>query len=42
MYILKKLDNNRMVKNRFNNYLILPKNNHLMHIDPKLYTKYPL
>jgi hypothetical protein len=41
MHILKKKDNNRVVKNRFDNYLIPPKNNHLMHIKLKLYTKCP-
>ncbi len=31
-----------MIKNRLNNYLIPPKNGHLMHVDPQLYTKCPL
>jgi len=42
MYILKKLDTNRMIKTRLNNYVTLPQNGRLMHIDPKLYTKCPL
>jgi len=31
-----------VIKNRLNNYLVTPKNGHLMHVDPKLYTKCPL
>jgi hypothetical protein len=42
MYIFKKLDNNRVIKNRLDNYLIPPKNGHLTHINPKLYIKCPL
>jgi hypothetical protein len=41
MYILYKLNNNRVIKNRLDNYLILPKNDCLMYLDPKFYTKCP-
>jgi hypothetical protein len=41
MYILKKLNNNRVMKNRLDNYVIPLKNSHLMHVDPKLYIKCP-
>jgi hypothetical protein len=40
MYIL--LNNNRMIKNKLNNYLIPLQNDRLTHVNPKLYTKCPL
>jgi hypothetical protein len=36
---IKTLDNNKVIQNRLDNYLIILKNGHLMHIDPKLYIK---
>ncbi len=41
MYIFLKLDNNRMIINKLDNYLILPKNSHLTHINLKPCTKCP-
>jgi hypothetical protein len=42
MYYIKKLDNNKVIKNNLNNYFIPPpKNGRLTHIDPKFYTKCP-
>jgi hypothetical protein len=40
MYILEN-NNNKVIINKLNNYLIPLKNDHLTHVDPKLYTKCP-
>jgi hypothetical protein len=34
-------DNNKVIKNRLDNYLIPPTNGRLMNVNPKLYTKCP-
>ncbi len=39
---IKKLDNNRVIKIGWTNYLIPIKNGCMMHIDPKLYISVPL
>jgi hypothetical protein len=41
MYIFLKLDNNIMITNKLDNYLILPKNACLTHVNPKPCTKCP-
>jgi hypothetical protein len=41
MYIFKNSDNNRVIKNRLDNYLIRLKNARLMHVDLKFYIKCP-
>ncbi len=39
IYMYMKINNNRMIKCMLDNYFIPPKNDCLMHVDPKLYIK---
>ncbi len=38
---IRKLDNNKVIKIGWTNYLIPPKNGRLTHVDPKLYISVP-